>query len=235
MPIAQLETLGLCGMLHDIGKMQTPLEVLNKPGNLTASEFEIMSRHPADGADILLSGGGMPNSVVHVALSHHEWLSGTGYPKGLKAEKISSYTKMVAVVDAYDAITSSRVYDKGRTHMEALQILAHQSGTHFDTDYVIQFIECISIFPPGCIVELSTGEIAIVTEVNEVHKLLPKIVIILDKYKKPCVERSVDLTNTHPDLSGKPCRIKRVVPASEYDINVHHYHKKQIVLNATGA
>ncbi len=232
MPAQQLEQVGLCGMLHDMGKMLTPLDVLNKPGKLTEEEFLIMKKHPNDGREILMSSGGVFPGAIDVAYGHHEWLNGGGYPRKLKTDQITPYTKMVAIVDAYDAITSNRAYDDGRTHMEALKILTKQRGTHFDQDYTIQFVDCIGIFPPGCIVELSSGEVGIVTEVDFRHKLRPKVIILLDEEKQICRERKIDLNKLDLDAEGNPYRIVQVVTAKKYNIDIHKYHKEQVIVTA---
>ncbi len=110
LPLKQLEELGLCGLLHDMGKIKIPIEILNKEGHLSPAEFEVMKKHSVFGRDILMSARGAPPSTVDVAHSHHEKLDGTGYPRGITSEGISQYTKIVAIADTYDAITSNRVY-----------------------------------------------------------------------------------------------------------------------------
>ena len=123
MPIKELEDLGLCGLLHDMGKIKIPLEILNKEGNLSADEFEVIKQHSILGRDILMSARNVPHSTVDVAYSHHEKLDGTGYPRGIKSEGITQNTRIVAIADTYDAITSERVYQVARSHLQALNSL----------------------------------------------------------------------------------------------------------------
>jgi HD-GYP domain-containing protein (c-di-GMP phosphodiesterase class II) len=146
----ELNNLGLCGMMHDMGKMQVPLEVLNKPGRLTAEELTVMQSHTAKGWKILLNTQGMYAGAVDVAYSHHERLDGKGYPRQLKAEQLTPYTRIVAIADAYDAISSDRVYKKGQTHLEAIKILTEASSTgHLDSGLAMKFIFVSGDLPGG--------------------------------------------------------------------------------------
>jgi HD-GYP domain-containing protein (c-di-GMP phosphodiesterase class II) len=121
LPVEELNNVGLCGMMHDMGKMQVPLEILNKPGRLTPEELTIMQSHAAKGWKILMSTSGMYAGAVDVAHTHHERLDGNGYPRKLKAEQITPYARMVAIVDMYDAVSSDRVYQTGRAHLDAIK------------------------------------------------------------------------------------------------------------------
>jgi HD-GYP domain-containing protein (c-di-GMP phosphodiesterase class II) len=226
--IPELNDLGLCGMMHDMGKMLVPLEVLNKPGRLTDEEFKIMNRHPALGWKLLLSSSGMYGGAIDVAHNHHEKLDGTGYPRGLKAEQISPYTRIVTIVDMYDAITSDRVYKKGRTHLEGIKIMTDNGGTHLDFDLTVKFIECLGIYPPGNIVEMTNGEVAVVIETNPKHKLKPQVVFILDENKQRQEARLVDLAEMNLDKSGQPYRIKRMVNPEDYHIDLNAFYHEHM-------
>lgn len=204
LPEAELHHIGLCGMMHDMGKMRVPLEILNKPGRLTEEEFKIMQDHTTIGWKLLMSSRGMYAGAVDVAYTHHERLDGKGYPRGLTDEQISPYARMIAIVDMYDAIISDRVYQDGRTHLEAINIMTKVSGQHLDAGLSIKFIECLGIYPPGSIVELSNGEVAIVLEVNPRAKIRPVILILLDEDKQPHPERIVDMTKLDMDHAGQP-------------------------------
>ena len=207
--VQELNNVGLCGMMHDMGKMLVPLEILNKPGKLEPDELKIMQSHAKLGWKLLLSSSGMYGGAIDVAHSHHERLDGTGYPRKLIAEQISPYTRIVAIVDMYDAITSDRIYQKGRTHLEAINIMTKMCGTHLDSGLTYKFIECLGIYPPGSIVEMSNGEIAIVIEANQKKRLKPKIILLLDEDKKPRAERMVDLSKIDLDGSRQEYRISK--------------------------
>ncbi len=185
LPVQELNNVGLCGMMHDMGKMRVPLEILNKPGKLEPDELKIMQSHAELGWKLLLSSTGMYGGAIDVAHSHHERLDGTGYPRKLTAEQISPYTRIVAIVDMYDAITSDRIYQNGKTHLDAINIMTKMCGTHLDSGLTYKFIECLGIYPPGSLVEMSNGEIAIIVEANQKKKLKPKIILLLDEDKNP--------------------------------------------------
>lgn len=227
--VEELNDVGLCGMMHDMGKMLVPLEVLNKPGKLEPDELKIMQSHPELGWKLLLSSSGMYAGAIDVAHNHHERLDGTGYPRKLTAEKITPYTRIVAIVDMYDAITSDRVYQKGRTHLDAIDIMTKICGTHLDSGLTYKFIECLGIYPPGCIVEMSNGEIAIVVEANQKKRLKPKIILLLDEDKKPRPERMVDLSKMDLDASGQEYRIAKIVRAEDYGIDLNKYYHNGII------
>ncbi len=221
-----LNSIGLCALLHDIGKTKVPLEILNKPGKLDDEELEIMRKHPEFGRDILMAAQNIVHDAADVAYGHHENLVGTGYPRGLNNNRLSSFTKIVAVVDAYDAITSDRVYQKGRPHFMALDILIKGMNAEFDAAFVIQFINCIGYYPQGNLVELSNGEIGIVAEQNKNDRLKPKILLVLDKHKKTVNERILDLALDVSDANGVPYEIKKIVRPEDYDFDLVGFHEE---------
>ncbi|MCI0668674.1 MAG: HD-GYP domain-containing protein [Methylococcaceae bacterium] len=225
-PVAKLEELGLCGLLHDMGKIKVPNEILNKEGRLTPEEYEIMKSHATLGRDILMTARDIPPSAVDVAYSHHEKLNGSGYPRGRNSESITPFTKIVSIVDTYDAITSDRVYQNGRSHLNALNILMKSSGTHFPSSLVINFIACIGVYPPGSIVEFENGEVGIVFEVSAEAKSKPKVLLTLDRFKMPREEIVLDLSQESRDENGEPYRIKEVLRPKSYDIDLKTYLKE---------
>jgi len=222
----QLEAIGVCGMLHDVGKVKVPNEILNKPGALTAEELRIMQSHANEGRRVLMSNQQITPATVDVAYSHHERLDGKGYPRGLDAPKIPYFAKIIAVVDAYDAINSDRVYSKGKSSLESLRILLEATNSHFDEEIVGHFVRLIGIYPPGEIVELSNGEVGIIIGCSTTSKLKPKIMRVLDANKKPCQEVVVDLATTATDATGKPCRVKEVHSSGAFGIDIDAYRRK---------
>lgn len=229
LPIHELNNLGLCGMMHDMGKMRVPLEILNKPGKLDPEELKIMQSHAELGWKLLMSSSGMYGGAIDVAHSHHERLDGTGYPRRLRAEQISPYTRIVAVADMYDALTSDRVYHEGRSHLEAINILTKACGNHLDSGLTYKFIECLGIYPPGSVVEMKNGEIGIVVEVNPKHKIKPRVILLLDEDKKPRPERLVDLSKLELDASGQGYGIKNIVRAQDYGIDLAKHYRDGII------
>ena len=225
----ELNNLGLCGMMHDMGKMQIPLDLLNKPGKLTPEEFKIVSSHTTLGWKLLMSSSNMFGGAIDVAYTHHENLDGTGYPRGLIAEQINSYTRIVSIADMYDAITSDRGYQKGRTHLEATSIIIKNMDTHLDSTLAIKFIECLGIYPPGNMLEMTNGEVAVVLEIDPRHRLKPKIVILLDEDKQPKIPQLVDLAHMSLDKSGRPYQIKKMIRADEYKIDLEGFYRKYLL------
>jgi HD-GYP domain-containing protein (c-di-GMP phosphodiesterase class II) len=227
--VPELNNLGLCGMMHDMGKMKVPIDILNKPGRLTPEESTIMNSHATLGWQILLSSRNMYGGAIDVAYTHHEKMNGMGYPRGLTADRITPYARMVTIVDMYDAITSDRVYQKGRTHLEAISIMTQNGGTHLDADFTVKFIDCLGIYPPGNLIEMTNGEVAVVIETNPAHKLKPKVVFLLDEDKQPRINQFINLAETNLDRSGKPYRIKKIVRATDYNIDLNEFYREYLL------
>jgi HD-GYP domain-containing protein (c-di-GMP phosphodiesterase class II) len=226
-----LNIVGLCGMMHDMGKMLIPLEILNKPGELELEEMEIMQTHTTLGSELLKSSDNMHPSAIEVAFNHHEWLDGKGYCRQISLSAISPFTRMVAIVDMYDAMTSDRVYQKGSTHLEATNAMINAAGSHLDPALAVKFIESIGVYPPGYLVELTNGIVAIVIEVNEKTKLRPKIITILDEEKNPAPEQVIDLSKMIRDKLGNIYTIKGVIRAEACNIDPGKYYQKIILQN----
>lgn len=217
-----LNTLGLGALLHDIGKMQVPLEVLNKPGKLTESEFEIMKSHPQKGYEMLSKDNSISAEVLNIVKSHHERLNGKGYPDNLTEENISYFTKIVSITDVYDAVTSDRVYHDGMTPHEALKNMYEWMPNNFDRELIQLFIKTIGIYPVGSVVELKTGHIGLVVKLNQDNRLKPVVMLIMNRDKEYYPRRKlVNLASSIWDKKhGRP-EINRILDAKEFDIDVH--------------
>lgn len=177
----QLLDLGVGTLLHDIGKLSLPQDILNKPGKLTPDEFEVIKQHPKVGYEILRQQEDISLLSAHVALQHHEKVDGTGYPRGLKGDEIHLYARITAVADVYEALTANRVYRKGQLPHLALELLLGSCGTHFQTDIVQQFLKTIAIYPIGMTVGLNNGLEGVVTAVQESHPQRPTVRILRDE------------------------------------------------------
>ena len=170
----QTREAGLAGLLHDVGKMAMPLDVLNKPGQLTDSEFAIMRLHPVRGYEMLLEGGAVPASALDVCLHHHEKIDGSGYPKKLKGDEISLLSRMGAVCDVYDAITSTRPYKNAWDPAGSIQRMAQWTG-HFDPAVFQAFVKSVGIYPVGTLVKLHSGRLAVVVEQSQLRLTAPLV------------------------------------------------------------
>ncbi|OAN23022.1 HD-GYP domain-containing protein [Pseudomonas oryzihabitans] len=226
----ELEELGVCGMLHDVGKIKVPDEILNKPGRLTDEEFLIMQAHTTYGWQLLMGNSEVPPAAVDVAHTHHERVDGKGYPRQLPAQRIPFKAKIIAVVDAYDAITSDRAYSEGRSSLEALRILFEARGTQFDETVVLAFIQLIGVYPPGEIVELSTGEVGIIIGFDAGSKLKPRVLVVLDADKQPRPERVLDLVRNPLDSQGRLISVRAVKPSGAYGIDIDAYRAQGLVV-----
>lgn len=219
--VEDLNELGLGALLHDIGKMQVPLEILNKPGKLTKEEFEIMKTHPQQGYELILKDKSLSKEVLAIVKSHHERISGSGYPDNLSEKDITYFTKIVSITDVYDAITSDRVYHDGMTPHDAMQRLYEWMPNNFDQDLMQAFIRTLGIYPVGSVVELKTGHVGLVVKLNEKHRLKPVVMLLMNKHKEFYPRRKlVNLASSiWEKRDGKP-EISRILDAKEFDIDV---------------
>lgn len=171
----QLNELALCGLLHDIGKTDIPLEITNKPGPLTNDEFEIMKQHPSLSYRKLGKLMQASAIVLQGIQTHHEKFDGSGYPFGLSGSGIPLYGRILAIADVYDALNSTRPYRKAWTPKRIFDYLMSCSNTHFDPDLLSSFLQCVSAYPIGTMVQLSDGSTAVVKDNTPGFSLRPTV------------------------------------------------------------
>ncbi|MDX1609986.1 MAG: HD-GYP domain-containing protein [Halofilum sp. (in: g-proteobacteria)] len=186
---SELRTIGLGALLHDVGKARTPLEILEKPGALTKEEFEIVKRHPEDGYRMISKARHVPKTALDIIRLHHERMRGGGYPLGVRGRQIPRPVRIVAIADAYDAMTSDRSYQDARSPDTALRILYEERAERFDEGLVEQFIRCIGIYPVGSLVELDTGVLGVVVATNPNAQLQPTLLLLRTPDGKPFEKR----------------------------------------------
>ncbi len=178
-----IQKVGVGALLHDIGKMKVPDAILNKPGQLTDEEFEIMKGHVTHGHDMLIATPGIPYEAIEVASQHHERFDGSGYPNKLDHDGISRFGQMASIADVYDAITSTRIYHKGMEPAEAIRKIYEWSKHHFNEDLTQFFVKCVGIYPVGSLVRLESGLLAVVATPGEASILRPTVIAVYDTHK----------------------------------------------------
>ncbi len=190
-----IKEIGIGGLLHDIGKIKVPVEILSKRGRLSEDEFIKIKEHVKYSSIILEQTPGINEISLYVAAHHHERLDGSGYPASLKGEEISIFGQMAAIVDVYDAMTSNRCYQKGILPTKALKRLFEWSEFYFNKDLVQQFIRCVGIYPVGTLVRLTSGLLAVVLKHNQKNLLYPVVRIVYDTKKgKNIIPYDIDLS-----------------------------------------
>lgn len=214
-----LKELTLGGLLHDVGKIMTPDEVLNKPGKLTDEEFGVMRQHVVHSYDILSNTAGITPTMLEVAANHHERLDGTGYPQRLKGDQLSLYTRMSGIVDVYDAVTADRVYKQGMQPTQAFRVLLKGINQHFDAELVTKFIKCMGVYPVGTLVQLSNQRLAVVMQRNEQQPLKPMVKVIYHATQRHYLEvQWLDLAR-----NGGQESIESTVDPKEFGINLANF------------
>ncbi len=228
LPKDNLSHLGQIGMLADVGKIKLPRALLDKPGMLSPSEHSIVKEHVRLGLEALKAGSApLPPEVEEGIAQHHERLDGTGYPKGLKGDEIGLWGRIAGIADCFAALITSRAYANALPPQEALMNMYQWAGTSFHEPLVEQFVQAVGVFPVGSLVELSTGEIAVVIAQNKVRRIEPKVLVLTWPDKRPLgepVER--DLFNQ--PKSGPRARIARGLAAGAYGLKLRDYYADRI-------
>ncbi|WP_071393664.1 HD-GYP domain-containing protein [Bacillus tuaregi] len=178
LPSDKLEAIGLGALMHDIGKVSVPKEILMKPGKLNDEEYAVVKQHSTAGFELLRNTHTVPLLVSHCAFQHHERLDGSGYPRGLRGNDIHDYAKIVAVADVFDAVTSHRVYREAMLPHEGLEMLYAGSERHFHPKIVKAFQNSVAIYPVGITVSLNDGRKGVVVKQNKSLNDRPVVRII---------------------------------------------------------
>jgi putative nucleotidyltransferase with HDIG domain len=177
---ALLRQIGLSALMHDIGKVKTPGEILNKTEKLTDSEFDILRRHTVDGAEILRQTPEMPTLAPVVAFEHHLRLDGSGYPAGITRSSLNLATMLCGIADVYDAMRSQRVYQEAFPTDRILAVLQRNDGSQFDQNLVRRFSQLVGIYPVGNLVRLNTGDVAVVLKTYAPDPYRPRVRVLFD-------------------------------------------------------
>jgi putative nucleotidyltransferase with HDIG domain len=230
---SELVELGIAAFFHDLGKLETPINILNKPAGLSEAEREIMEQHPHQGAEKLVhlkEFRHLPLRAIHVALEHHIREDLSGYPSRLRKDEVNLFSKIVKIVDYFDALTTKRVYrKKAFTRTEALGLMLEHSGTEFNAVILKAFINLMGVYPIGTMVALTTGELGIVADVSPDAKFMlrPKVKLIADAGGSLVDGEVVDLSDRNPETNRFPRTIVKVLDPASYGIEVSDYFLAQ--------
>lgn len=231
-PREQLSELANIGLLLDIGMLTLPPDLLEKSTNLSPEEDDLLSRHVESSMKMLAETGPLLQNVALGISQHHERLDGSGYPDRLKGDAISIYGRMAAIADSFAAMTTARPYDITHSAFDALKELFKDAGRKLHAPLVEQFVQAISIFPVGSLIELSSGEVAIVLEHNKVRRLEPKVLILTGPDKQPLeqpvmidlMRKNSSANSDEGDDDGDRMKILRGLPDGAYDIGYSDYY-----------
>lgn len=226
---SELVELGIAAFFHDLGKLDTPLEILNKPGQLNKDERVIIEKHPFQGAEKLVhlkDFRGLPLRSIHVAMEHHIKEDLTGYPRYYKKESVNLFSKIVKIVDYFDAITTPRVYrKKPMSRLDSMNHMLELSGKEFNPLILKVFVNMIGTIPIGSLVALNTGELGLVVDINPEVKLMnrPKIKLITDADGNKIDGEIIDLAEKIPETNKYKKAIAAVLDPDKYKVNVSDY------------
>jgi len=231
----ELIDLGVSAFFHDMGKVEIPKKILNKPGKLDDNEFDIIKTHPWHGAQklaCLKELSILPVTAINVAMEHHIWanLEGGGYPKYWKKNHTDFFSKIVKICDFFDAVTTARIYrKKTATREEATSWMLEKIGTEFDTILLKVFADMVGIYPIGSLVVLNTKEWGIVIETNPdvAYMTCPKVKIIADKGGNKMDGGIIDLAEKNPKTEKFKKKIVKTLDPFKYDINVSEHFLAQ--------
>jgi putative nucleotidyltransferase with HDIG domain len=212
-----LRQLGLAALMHDIGKVKTPPEILNKPGQLTDAEFEILKRHTVDGAEILKRTPEVPPLAPVVAFEHHLRADGTGYPRGVSRPRLNVATMLCGISDVYDAMRSQRIYQEAFPTDRILAVLQRNDGKQFDQNLVRRFVQLVGIYPAGNLVRLDTSEIGVVVRAYAPDPYRPRVKVLLAPDRTPLHRPyEINLWETHEGLADS---VQAPLDPAEYGID----------------
>lgn len=207
-----LRLIAIGALLHDIGKLMVPKEILTKPDRLSCEEFETMKQHTRYGFDLLRNLHSISLIVAHCAFQHHERIDGSGYPRGLVDFEIHPFAKIIGVADVFDAVTTSRVYREKMLPSQGLAILEAGAGTIYDARIVDALKRSVVHYPKGVILKLSDGRRGIVSRQNTLNAALPWIRIFEEQNQILTATYEINLVE-YPNITIESIEVDYVVPS----------------------
>jgi putative nucleotidyltransferase with HDIG domain len=221
LPKSDLRSLAVGGLLFDIGKLRVNQELLQAQRTLSDEEFAELRSHVSLGVEMIQGSGLMNRDVLDMVAHHHERHNGGGYPNGLSGDHIPIYARIAAIVDCYDAITSHRSYAKAIPPSIAIKMLYEWRDVDFQGELVEEFIQAVGIYPAGTLVELSSGEVAVVVAEYRTRRLRPKVMVLLDADKQPLMEvKVIDMLSQDKTEDGRPLEIANSLEPEAYGIDM---------------
>jgi HD-GYP domain-containing protein (c-di-GMP phosphodiesterase class II) len=226
---SELVDLGIAAFFHDLGKIDMPIEILNKPDKLSPGERRVIEQHPFKGAEklvLLKESRRLPLQAIHVALEHHLKQDRGGYPHYFRTEDANVFSKIVKVVDYFDAVTTRRVYRRDAlTRSEALSLMSELAGSEFHPAILKAFVIMMGVFPIGSLVVMTSGELGIVFDVNPDPRLAlrPKVKLIADAAGDKVDGEIVDLADRDPETGRFLRTISGSLDPQVYGIEVADY------------
>lgn len=211
----EVETIGMGALFHDIGKLKIPSNILNKRVPLTTPEENFIKQHPLMSINFLKLADNFPEEAKPLIANHHEFLDGSGYPQGLKADKIDKLSQLIAVINEYDNLCNGTNQIKPKPPSIALGLLYKNYKNKLNAEYISKLIKLLGVYPPGSIIELSSGQFALVMSVNLQHLLCPNIVVydqLVPKDLAPIIS-----------LQQEGLTIVRSLPAAALPEKIHKY------------
>jgi HD-GYP domain-containing protein (c-di-GMP phosphodiesterase class II) len=224
-PKQHLSILAQVGLLLDIGKIRLPKNMLEKQGRLTTEEFEEVKAHVQHGLDILAQTPNFHPEVLEGIAQHHERMNGSGYPNGLMGEEIGVIGRMAGIVDCFAALTNHRPYAAAVSSYEALRNISSWGGDFFHEPLVQQFVSSVGVFPVGSLIELSTGEVAVVVAHNKLRRLKPRVLVVTGPDKSPVAHPAIVDLLYDPKVGGEEgIFIKRGLASGAYGLDLRDYY-----------
>ncbi len=220
-----IAALGMAGMLQDVGKLRLPVRLLQKTGRVSPREYEIFKTHVDFSLQVLSASPHATPQMLDVIARHHERCDGSGYPQGLKGEAIGLMAEIAGICDVYCAMTRERPYGDAASSQVALDAVRAMRGSRFSESIVDQFVQCIGLYPVGTLVELNSGEVAVVVAQNRIRRLKPRVMILLGPDKQPNpYPHTLDLLYDLPSATGAPYAIVRALPPGAYGVEPSEFY-----------
>jgi putative nucleotidyltransferase with HDIG domain len=221
LPKSDLRSLAIGGLLFDIGKLKVDRELLSANRSLSDDEFQQVRSHVERGVEMIRDSGLMNKDVIDMIAHHHERHDGSGYPHGLRGDDIPIFARIAAIVDCYDAITSHRSYARAIPPSVAIKMLYEWRDIDFQGELVEEFIQAVGIYPAGTLVELSSGEVAVVMAEYRTRRLRPRVMVLLDREKQPVADiKTIDLREVNVNGDGTPLEIINSLEPHAYGIDM---------------